>query len=111
MAHGQGPGEGQPRARQAASGRLTPGLGKTGQGQGGATRKGEHGTLRRQDQDQQTATGAQGESRCQVAYELKRETDPQIPTHSDFSTWGRISVAIFLLLPNLPIGTALRVLV
>lgn len=36
--------EGGPRARQAASGQLTVGMGKTGQGWGGTTQYGEHGT-------------------------------------------------------------------
>lgn len=73
----QGPGGGEPRARQAASGQLTLGTGQTGQGWGSAPRYEEHGTLWRRDQDQQTQPqGPRRTADARPAYELKLETGP-----------------------------------
>lgn len=57
--------EGGPRARQAASGQLTLGMGKTGRGWGGTTRYREHGTYRDKTKTSRHRPGGQEESRCQ----------------------------------------------
>lgn len=105
--------EGGPRARQAASGQLTLGMGKTGQGWGGTTRYRERGTYRDKTKTSRHRPGGQEESRCQGGLRAPARNQLETGPSSDpfrLQYGGRISVGLLLPLSDLPVCRALGAL-